>query len=187
MGLRTPTTKWSKFSTQARTAQRFQCSSRCGRTLCPTRLPPASSTDMEASASAAVSAVGVMDMLRFHKYTVGYAWVSNYGCSDKKEEFPNLLGISPLHNIKAVEGVQHPATLIMTGDHDDMVVPSHSLKYCATLQNILGVNQGQTQPLMMRVDTKSGHGAGKPTSKSIEEYTDIFCFLVKSLGLQYKK
>ena len=70
---------------------------------------------------AAVSAVGVMDMLRFHKYTVGYAWVSNYGCSDKEEEFPNLLGISPLHNIKAVEGVQHPATLIMTGDHDDRV------------------------------------------------------------------
>jgi len=136
---------------------------------------------------AAVSAVGVMDMLRFHKYTVGYAWVSNYGCSDKKEEFPNLLGISPLHNIRAVEGVQHPATLIMTGDHDDRVVPSHSLKYCATLQNTLGCNQGQTQPLMMRVDTKSGHGAGKPTSKSIEEYTDIFCFLVKSLGLQYKK
>jgi len=67
------------------------------------------------------------------------------------------------------------------------VVPSHSLKYCATLQNTLGSNQGQTQPLMMRVDTKSGHGAGKPTSKSIEEYTDIFCFLVKSLGLQYKK
>jgi len=69
---------------------------------------------------------------------VGYAWVSNYGCSDKEEEFPNLLRISPLHNIKAVDGVQHPATLIMTGDHDDRVVPSHSLKYCATLQHTLG-------------------------------------------------
>ena len=162
---------------------------------------------------AAVSAVGVMDMLRFHKYTVGYAWVSNYGCSDKEEEFPNLLGISPLHNIKAVEGVQHPATLIMTGDHDDRVgyfsstkstsfefeckggaqsqseVLCHPAKHpwcqsgeCLTFllqwPQINLHHQGQTQPLMMRVDTKSGHGAGKPTSKSIEEYTDIFCFLV---------
>jgi len=133
---------------------------------------------------AAVSAVGVMDMLRFHKFTVGYAWVSNYGCSDKEEELANLLGISPLHNIRLAEGAAHPATLVMTGDHDDRVVPSHSLKYIATLQHTLGEQAG---PLMARIDTKSGHGAGKPTSKSIEEYTDIFCFLVRSLGLTYRK
>ena len=150
-------------------------------------------------------------MLRFHKFTVGYAWVSNYGCSDVAGEFQNLLGISPLHNIKERDDVQYPAVLLLTADHDDRVVPSHSLKYMATLQHALKDSAKQvtylagldlflnniqfkiyflflqTNPLMIRVDTKSGHGAGKPTSKSIEEYTDLFCFLVKSIGIQYRK
>merc|ERR1719481_1899791 len=105
-------------------------------------------------------------MLRFHKFTVGYAWVSNYGCSDVEGEFQNLL----------------------TADHDDRVVPSHSLKYMATLQHVLaGPNSKQKAPLLIRVDCKAGHRAGKPTSKSIEEYTDLYCFLVKALGLQYRK
>merc|ERR1712179_220055 len=123
----------------------------------------------------------------FYKFTVGYAWVSNYGCSDVADEFQNLLGISPLHNIKERDDCQYPAVLLLTADHDDRVVPSHSLKYIATLQNTLKTSAKQTNPLMIRVDTKSGHGAGKPTSKSIEEYTEMFCFLVKSLGIQYKK
>jgi len=133
---------------------------------------------------AAVAAVGVMDMLRFHKFTVGYAWVSNYGCSDVADEVDTLLKVSPLHNISASGAGSHPATLLLTADHDDRVVPSHSLKYMAALQHACGQ---QEQPLLIRVDCKSGHGAGKPTSKSIEEYTDLYCFLVKSLGLQYRK
>jgi prolyl oligopeptidase len=136
---------------------------------------------------AAVPAVGVMDMLRFHKYTIGYAWKSNYGCSeDSKEEFDNLVNISPLNNIRVPEGGKYPAVLALTGDHDDRVVPSHTLKYMATLQHTMGSVATQDKPLLVRIDTKAGHGAGTPSSKKIEEVSDMYSFLVQAINLQYR-
>ena len=127
---------------------------------------------------AALPAVGVMDMLRFHKFTIGWAWTSEYGSSDNAEEFAAIYKYSPLHNIKA--GVQYPATLIMTADHDDRVVPAHSFKFAATLQ----ADQAGPAPVLIRIQTKAGHGAGKPISKTIDEITDAWGFLVKSLGMK---
>ncbi len=127
---------------------------------------------------AALPAVGVHDMLRFHKFTIGWAWQEEYGSPDQAEDFHNLLKYSPLHNVKP--GVNYPPTLICTADHDDRVFPAHSFKYAATLQ------QAQTgpAPVLLRVDLKAGHGAGKPTTKLLEETTDKFAFLAEALAMK---
>jgi prolyl oligopeptidase len=126
---------------------------------------------------AALPAVGVMDMLRFQKFTIGWAWVSDYGSSDSPEEFKSLYAYSPLHNIK--QGAAYPPTLITTADHDDRVVPSHSFKFAATMQ----AAQAGPNPILIRIETKAGHGAGKPTSKQIEEIADRWGFLVRALNM----
>jgi prolyl oligopeptidase len=126
---------------------------------------------------AAVPAVGVLDMLRFQKFTIGWAWVPDYGSSDNPEEFQALYAYSPLHNIKP--GAKYPATFITTADHDDRVVPAHSFKFAATLQ----AAQAGPAPVLIRIETKAGHGAGKPTSKVIEEIADRWGFLVGVLKM----
>lgn len=126
----------------------------------------------------AIPIVGVLDMLRYHEFTIGWAWASDYGRSDdSKEMFDYLLSYSPLHNIK--EGVEYPATLAITADHDDRVVPAHTFKFMSELQ----AKHAGENPVLVRVETKAGHGAGKPTSKAIEEYTDIYSFIMQNLGM----
>jgi prolyl oligopeptidase len=125
----------------------------------------------------ALPAVGVMDMLRFHKFTIGWAWTGDYGSSDKKEEFEALFKYSPLHNIK--ENVKYPATLVTTADHDDRVVPAHSFKFISTLQQ----KQSGENPVLIRIDVNAGHGSGKPVSKLIDEQSDIFTFMMHHLGM----
>jgi prolyl oligopeptidase len=127
----------------------------------------------------AIPQVGVMDMLRFHKFTIGWNWIADYGSSDNPEEFKALYAYSPLHNIKG--GVKYPATLITTADHDDRVVPAHSFKYASTLQGA----QGGTAPILIRIDTKSGHGASN-TKKAIETTADIYSFILYNLGVTPK-
>ncbi|MFN6499474.1 MAG: prolyl oligopeptidase family serine peptidase [Nostoc sp. DedQUE01] len=127
---------------------------------------------------AALPAVGVMDMLRFDKFTIGWAWTAEYGSPDNPEEFPALYAYSPLHNLKP--NTAYPATLITTADHDDRVVPAHSFKFAAALQaNHLG-----DAPVLIRIETKAGHGAGKPTAKIIEEAADKWAFLVRTLNVE---
>lgn len=126
---------------------------------------------------AALPAVGVLDMLRFHKFTIGHAWVDDYGSSDNEAEFKALHKYSPLHAIKS--GTCYPPTMITTADHDDRVVPAHSFKFAATLQ----AAQSCDNPILIRIETKAGHGAGKPTAKIIEEAADKWAFLVKVLNI----
>jgi len=127
----------------------------------------------------AIPEVGVLDMLRYHLFTIGWSWTSDYGNSgESKEMFEYLKGYSPLHNIRA--NVKYPATMVMTGDHDDRVVPAHSFKFAATLQ---ALNAG-TKPTLIRIDSKAGHGAGKPVGKVIEAQTDMWSFVMYNLGMK---
>lgn len=128
---------------------------------------------------AAVPGVGVLDMLRYHKFTIGWAWAADYGTSEESREmFDALYAYSPLHQIRP--GVRYPATLILTGDHDDRVVPAHSFKFAATLQAALKETPNP-EPALIRIEINAGHGRGKPTSKQIEENTDVFSFLLEEL------
>jgi prolyl oligopeptidase len=124
----------------------------------------------------AIPQVGVMDMLRFHKFTIGWNWIADYGSSDNPEEFKALYAYSPLHNIKA--GVKYPATLITTADHDDRVVPAHSFKYAAALQALAS----RENPVLIRIETKSGHGASSLT-KQLETTADVYAFVMSNLGV----
>ncbi|MGA8891745.1 MAG: prolyl oligopeptidase family serine peptidase [Anaeromyxobacteraceae bacterium] len=126
----------------------------------------------------ALPQVGVMDMLRFHKFTIGWAWRSDYGSSETKVGFDTLFAYSPLHRLR--KGTAYPATLVTTADHDDRVVPAHSFKFIAELQ----ADQGGPRPVLARIETRAGHGAGKPTQKAIEEAADVFAFTLKNLGMQ---
>jgi len=128
----------------------------------------------------AVPQVGVMDMLRYHKFTIGWAWASDYGTSETKEGFDYLINYSPLHNLS--DSVQYPATLALTADHDDRVVPAHTFKFMATLQE----KQKGNNPVLVRIETKAGHGAGKPTAKQIDEATDLWSFVFYNLGMTFK-
>ncbi|HIP26600.1 MAG TPA: S9 family peptidase, partial [Flavobacteriaceae bacterium] len=125
----------------------------------------------------ALPAVGVLDMLRYHTFTAGAGWAYDYGtANDNKEMFNYLKNYSPVHNVK--KGIQYPATLITTGDHDDRVVPAHSFKFAAELQ----AKQTGNNPVLIRIETNAGHGAGTPTSKTIQQYADIFAFTLHNMG-----
>ena len=127
----------------------------------------------------ALPAVGVLDMLRYHKFTSGAGWSYDYGTSEEsKEMFDYLKGYSPVHNVK--QETRYPATLITTGDHDDRVVPAHSFKFAAELQD----KQQGDNPVLIRIETNAGHGAGTPVSKTIEQYADIFGFTLYNMGFK---
>ncbi len=129
----------------------------------------------------ALPAVGVLDMLRYHKFTIGWGWAVEYGSSEDEEQFDYIYKYSPLHNIK--DGVAYPATLITTGDHDDRVVPAHSFKFAAQMQ----YSDGGENPILIRIESNAGHGAGKPTSKKIDELADTYAFLFYNTDSNYKE
>jgi len=124
--------------------------------------------------------VGVLDMLRYHKFTIGWGWAVEYGKSDSAVQFNYLVKYSPLHNVK--KGTHYPATMIMTADHDDRVVPAHSFKFAAELQS---KHEGPN-PVLIRIDSKAGHGAGKPTSKLIDDAADLWSFVMWNLGMEVR-
>lgn len=130
----------------------------------------------------ALPGVGVLDMLRYHKFTVGWGWAVEYGSSENEKDFNYLIDYSPLHNVK--ENVNYPCTLITTADHDDRVVPAHSFKFAAALQEVS--NHDEANPIAIRIDTQAGHGAGKPTSKQIDEWADVLSFTMYHLGMSLK-
>jgi prolyl oligopeptidase len=132
-------------------------------------------------AKVAIPQVGVMDMLRFQKFTIGWNWIADYGSSDNYDEFNSQYTYSPLHNVRY--NVAYPATLVTTADHDDRVVPAHSFKYAATLQEIAGPSS--KNPLLIRIDTNSGHGASN-TKKNLELYADIYGFIFYNMGITPK-
>ncbi|MDP6934270.1 MAG: prolyl oligopeptidase family serine peptidase, partial [Myxococcota bacterium] len=126
---------------------------------------------------AALPAVGVLDMLRYHQFTIGWAWAPDYGTSEDPEAFASLYAYSPVHNTRA--GTSYPATLITTGDHDDRVVPAHSFKFAAALQH----DHTGEPPILIRIETRAGHGSGKPTHMRIDEIADRWSFLVRALDM----
>jgi prolyl oligopeptidase len=126
--------------------------------------------------AAALPHVGVLDVLRFREFTVGQAWEAEYGTVDNPEEFKAMLAYSPLQNVRA--GVNYPATLVMTGDHDDRVFPAHSFKFAAAMQHA----DPKGNPILIRIETRAGHGMGKPLLKSIEETADAFAFILRAFG-----
>jgi prolyl oligopeptidase len=126
----------------------------------------------------ALPQVGVMDMLRYHLFTIGWAWHSDYGLAENEDEFRALYAYSPLHNLK--KGTAYPSTMVTTGDHDDRVVPAHSFKFAAALQ----AAQTSPKPVLIRIETSAGHGAGKPTTKIIQEAADTLSFMVKEMNFK---
>jgi prolyl oligopeptidase len=127
-----------------------------------------------------VAAVGVLDMLKYHKFGIGHFWTSDYGSADNAEDFEYLYKYSPVHNVNS--SVDYPAVMLTTGDHDDRVSPFHSYKYIATLQNALAFKPSQKAPLLIRIEQKAGHGAGKPTTKILNEYADVYSFVATNTG-----
>jgi len=130
--------------------------------------------------AAGIPQVGVLDMLRFHQFTIGVQWCSDYGNADNEEDFEYLIKYSPLHTI--TKGKQYPALMLTTADHDDRVVPAHSFKYISELQHQLGSEEYQKNPLVIRIDVKAGHGHGKPMEKIILEASDMYAFIAKYTG-----